>query len=112
MKSNETKIKIDVKVGEVRFPLTIPFSQQDHVRRIETELKLYMRELKANFPNKEPITYLAMTAYHFASYSFSLKERYEEESDEAERLLRDLSKLCGDEMVEDGNIPSEEFDIF
>ena len=112
MDSKETKIKIEVKIGEVRFPLTVPFSQQDHVRRIETELKLYMRELKNQIPNKEPKTYLAMAAYHFASYYFFLKGRYERDLDEAESLLKELSALSGDEMTQDSDFPTGEFGIF
>ncbi|MDE5794286.1 MAG: cell division protein ZapA [Muribaculaceae bacterium] len=112
MDSKETKIKIEVKIGEVRFPLTVPFSQQDHVRRIETELKLYMRELNNQIPNKEPKTYLAMAAYHFASYYFFLKARYENDLDDAESLLKELSALSGDDTIQDSDIPAGEFGIF
>ncbi len=112
MKSKETNIKIDVKIGEEWITLTIPFSKQDEVRRIETELNLYLKELKANVHNKGQKTYLAMAAYHFASYYFFLKDQYERESDEAEDLYRELSKLCGDEEEKEEDNPSETFDIY
>ena len=112
MDSKETKIKIDVKIGEEWITLTVPFSKQDEVRRIETEFKLYLKELKSKVPNKGQKTYLAMAAYHFASYYFFLKDQYEKESDEAEDLLRDISRLCGDDDYSDVDSPLGEFDVF
>lgn len=112
MDSNENKIKIDVKIGEEWITLTVPFSKQDEVRRIETEFKLYMKELRSKVPNKGQKTYLAMAAYHFASYYYFLKDQYEKESDEAEDLLKDMSRLCGDDDYMDEGILSGEFDVF
>ncbi|MDE6480729.1 MAG: cell division protein ZapA [Muribaculaceae bacterium] len=112
MNSKESNIKIDVKIGEEYIPLTVPFSQQDEVREVESELNLYMKELRNKVPNKGQKTYLAMAAYHFASYYFFLKGKYEEESEEAERLLREMSILCGDEVIDDAYSPSGDFGIF
>ncbi len=115
MNSNKTKIQIDVKIGEEYITLTVPFSQQDDVRRIESELTLYLKELKAKVPNKGQKTYLAMAAYHFASYYFFLKDQYEKESDEAEDLLMEMSRLLGDDNSQDahdGNLPSSLFDEY
>ncbi|MDE7421517.1 MAG: cell division protein ZapA [Muribaculaceae bacterium] len=112
MDSND-KITIDVKIGEERIPLTVPFSKQDDVRRIEAELKLYLKELKGKVSNKGQKTYLAMAAYHFASYYFFLKDQYEKESDEAEDLLREMSRLCGEENYTDSDfLPTGEFGVF
>ena len=112
MNSKESNIKIDVKIGEEYIPLTVPFSQQDEVREVESELNLYMKELRNKVPNKGQKTYLAMAAYHFASYYFFLKNQYEKESDEAEALLRDISRLCGDDEYSDEASPLGEFDVF
>ncbi len=112
MDSNENKIKIDVKIGEEWITLTVPFSKQDEVRRIETEFKLYMKELRSKVPNKGQKTYLAMAAYHFASYYYFLKDQYEKESDEAEDLLKDMSRLCGEDDFMDEDILSGDFDVF
>ncbi len=115
MNSNKTKIQIDVNIGEEHITLTVPFSQQDDVRRIESELKLYLKELKEKVPNKGQKTYLAMAAYHFASYYFFLKAQYEKESDEAEDLLVEMSRLLGDDSSQDykdGSQPSSLFDIY
>lgn len=112
MNSKETKIQIEVKIGEEYFTLTVPFSQQDEVRRTESELKIYLKELKAGHPNMAPSSYLAIAAYHFASNYFLLRGQYEKESDEAEELLREMSRFTGDVSDSDEDIPSGEFDEF
>ena len=112
MKSKETKIQIDVKIGEERISMAIPFSQQDNVRRIESEVNLFLREIKEKSPNRWPSTYLAMAAYEFASNYIRLKDRYEKESEEAEDLLQEMSKLLGEEESHEEDMPSGIFDIY
>lgn len=112
MNSKKTEIQIEVKVGEEYFTLTIPFSMQDEVRRIESELKIYLKELKAQRPNLGQRGYLAIAAFHFASNYFLLRGQYEKESDEAENLLAEMSKLCGDAEIEEEDIPTDEFGLF
>ncbi len=112
MNSKETKIQIDVKIGEERISMAVPFSQQDNVRRIESELNLFIKEIRELQPNRWPSTYLAMAAYEFASKYILLKERYEKESDEAEDLLMEMSKLLGAKESPEDAIPTDDFGIY
>ena len=112
MNSKETKIQIDVKIGEERISMAVPFSQQDFVRRVESELKIFLKEKREKSPNRWPSTYLAMAAYEFASQYFRLKDRYEKESEDAEDLLQEMTKLLGEEDDQEGIIPSDEFDEY
>ncbi len=112
MKSKESKIQIDVKIGEERISMAVPFSQQDDVRRIESELNLFMREIKEKQPNRWPNTYLAMAAYEFASKYFQLKDRYEKESDDAEDLLMEMSRLLSGKENKDEEMSSDIFDVY
>lgn len=112
MNSKETKIQIDVKIGEERISMAVPFSEQDNVRRIESELNLFLREKKEKNPNRWPSSYLAMAAYEFASKYYLLKDRYEKESEEAEDLLMEMTKLLGEEESHEEIMPSDEFDVY
>lgn len=112
MNSKETKIQIDVKIGEERISMAVPFSQQDNVRRIESELNIFLKEKKEKQPNRWPSTYLAMAAYEFASKYFLLKERYENESEQAEDLLMEMSMLLGDGDSPEEAMQTDEFDIY
>ena len=53
-----------------------------------------------------------MAAYEFASQYFRLKDRYEKESEDAEDLLQEMTKLLGEEDDQEGIIPSDEFDEY
>ncbi len=112
MNSKETKIQIDVKIGEEHISMIVPFSQQDNVRRIESELNLFLKEKKEQQPNRRQSTYLAMAAYDFASKYILLKERYEKESEEAEYLLMEMSKLAGVADSPEEETLTDEFDIY
>ncbi len=112
MNSNKSQIQIDVNISEERISMAVPFSEQDNVRRIESELNLFIKELRAAKPNRYPSTYLAWAAYEFAKKYFLLKERYEKESDDAEDLLMEMSKLLGNENDQEDDTPSDEFDVY
>ncbi len=112
MNSKKTKIQIDVKIGEEHISMAVPFAQQDNVRHIEAELNLFLKEIRERQPNRWPSTYLAMAAYEFASKYIILKERYEKESDEAEDLLMEMSRLLGAEDSPEEAAQTDEFDIY
>ncbi len=92
--------------------MAVPFSQQDNVRYIESELNIFLKEIRELQPNRWPSTYLAMAAYEFASKYILLKERYEKESEEAEDLLMEMSKLAGAEGSPEEEAQADEFDIY
>ncbi|MDE6549401.1 MAG: cell division protein ZapA [Muribaculaceae bacterium] len=112
MNSKETKIQIDVKIGEERISMAIPFSQQDFVRSVESELNIFLKETREKLPNRWPSTYLAMAAYEFAKQYFLLKDRYEKESEDAEDLLEEIKKLLGEEDTQEDVLPFDEFDVY
>lgn len=112
MNSKEIKINIEVKIAEERVALRIPFSEQDAVRMIESEISLKIKELMKNHPAKSQKEILAMATYNYASAYYYLAKLREKEIEEAEKLLDDAKKLYGksDPVETDGD--AEEFDIF
>ncbi len=109
MKSKETKINIEVNIFGTRFSVVVPFSGQDAVRATETEMKTYLKELRDTHSKKNLTECMAMMAYHYASSYFAMKAQREAEAAEAEELLRDISRLCGDEDREEPESNRSEF---
>ncbi|MDE7346592.1 MAG: cell division protein ZapA [Muribaculaceae bacterium] len=112
MKSNETKINIDVNIYGTRFSVVVPFSKQDAVRATETQMKAYLKSLKETHPTRSLAECMAMMAYHYASNLFAVNARYEADRAEAEELLRDAAKICGEDTVGDTDNGSDEFSEF
>lgn len=94
---NSEEIKMEVNIAGEIIALTVPFSRQEAVRNTEAELGSLYRLWKRQFPDKAPQELLAMMAYRFASAYLSLKQKREEELNEAEQLLDTVSRLCGDD---------------
>ncbi len=112
MNSKEIKINIEVKIAGERVSLNVPFSKQDFVRKTESEIEYYLKMLKEKFPGKGQKELLAIMTYHYASNYFSLAEHRENEIEEAEELLREAQRLCGDSEGEDAEMDAEEFDMY
>ena len=102
MKSKETKINIEVNIYGTRFSVMVPFSGQDAVRATETQMKAYLKNLLETHSRKTITECMAMMAYHYASNFFALNARLEADVAEAEDLLREAARLCGDR---DGEAP-------
>ncbi len=101
MKSKETKINIEVNINGIRFSVVVPFSGQDAVRATETQMRAYLKNLMETHSTKNITECMAMMAYHYASNFFATSARREAEIAEAEDLLRDATRLCGEEVQED-----------
>lgn len=101
MKSKEIKINIEVNILGTRFSVSVPFSKQDTVRAIETEMKAYLKRLMETHPTRSVAECMAMMAYHYASGLFAVNARYEADMSEAEELLRDAAKICGGDNNDD-----------
>ena len=100
MKSKET-INIDVNIYGTRFSVVVPFSDQDAVRATEAQMKAYLMKLRNQHSTRTIAECMAMMAYHYASNFFAVKAQLEKDTEEAEDLLRDLSRQLGDEDTED-----------
>ena len=101
MKSNETKINIEVNLHGTRFSVSVPFSGQDAVRATETQMKAYLKHLRETHSKKNITECMAMMAYHYASNFFALNARLEADTAEAEELLRDALRLTGEALTDD-----------
>ena len=109
MESKETKINIEVNIYGTRFTVTVPFSGQDAVRATETQMKAYFKSLRNAHSKKGPTECMAMMAYHYASNFFALNAQREADTAEAEDLLREARKMCGNDSEEDSGIDRSEF---
>ena len=98
MKSKETKINIEVNLYGTRFSVVVPFSKQDTVRATETQMKAYLKTLRETHPTRSMAECMAMMAYHYASGLFAANARYEADRAEAEDLLRDVAKICDEDI--------------
>lgn len=112
MNSKEIKINIEVNIAGERLNLHVPFSKQDFVRKTESEMKFFLKGLREKFPGKGQKEMLAMMAYHYASNYFGLAEQRESEIEEAEDLLREAERLCGDSDEESTLPDADEFDVY
>lgn len=112
MNSKEIKINIEVKIAEERVAFRIPFSEQDAVRMIESEIRLKIKELMKKYPAKSQKEILAMATYNYASAYYYLSKQREKEIEEAEKLLDDAEKLCGKSDLGESAGVAEEFDIY
>ncbi len=112
MNSKETKINIVVNVAGERVSFPVLFSEQDTVRMIESEIRLKIMELKAKYPRKGDKEILAMAAYHYASAYYYLAKQRQQEIDEAENLLNEAERLCGDACTEPTDVETDDFDVY
>ncbi|MCM1489735.1 MAG: cell division protein ZapA [Muribaculum sp.] len=97
---------MEVNIAGERLMLTVPFSRQLAVRNTEKELKALYEDWGTKFPKKSPKALLAMIAYKFASSYFDLLDARNALEEEAQSLLDDISRLCG-ESAEDESIVDE-----
>lgn len=111
MKSKE-RINIDVNIFGTRFSVVVPFSDQDAVRATESQMKAYLTSLRARHATKNITECMAMMAYHYASNFFALNAQREADTAEAEDLLADVARLCGDKRPEEPAIDRTEYGEF
>ena len=104
---------MEVNILGTRFTVSVPFSGQDAVRATESQMKAYyQKNLRERYSTKSIAECMAMMAYHYASNFFALSSQLESDTAEAEDLLRDASRLCGDEGTEDPEVGTFEFGEF
>lgn len=87
------KIKMRIKIAGMNIPLTVGFSEQDHVRETERRVAELFDNWKRMFPAKTDQELLAMMTYQYASYYLALSESREqiaEQLTEFEKKVNDL----------------------
>lgn len=110
--NSKEKINIEVKIAEERVAFKVPFSEQDAVRMIESEIRLKIKDLKAAYPRKGDNEILAMATYNYASAYYYLARQRKMEIEEAELLLDEAERLCGGADTEQTDGVPEEFDVY
>lgn len=89
---NDDNIQMTINVAGERIALTVPFSEQNHVRETEKHIGELYKKWSEKFPRKSTNELLAMMTYQYASYYTSLSEIYDKVKDEAEEIETILSK--------------------
>lgn len=89
---NDDNIQMTINIAGERIPLTVPFSQQNHVRDTEKNIGDLYNKWRARFPRKTNQELLAMMAYQYASFYLSLSELYDKAAAEASEIDDLLSK--------------------
>lgn len=73
--------------------LSVPYTQQEATRRIETEVNLMFDTWRSRFPGKSDREILAMIAFRYAErYAALLRER-EEQAEAVEKVTARLRQL-------------------
>lgn len=75
------KIKMRIKIAGMSIPLTVAFSEQDHVRETERRVAELFDNWRRMFPSKSEQELLAMMTYQYASYYLALSGNREEIAD-------------------------------
>lgn len=77
MAANRDNVKIEIIIAGERIMLTVPFDEQDKVRKCEQDINTLYSDWRARFPRKTPFELLAMIAYQYASFFQELSVRHE-----------------------------------
>lgn len=87
------KVKMRIKIAGMSIPLTVDFSEQDHVRETERRVAELFDNWRRMFPSKSEQELLAMMTYQYASYYLALSKNREEIADrlsEFEKAVDDI----------------------
>lgn len=78
---NTEYIQMTLNIGGCLIPLTVPFSQQDFVRDVETRVSTLYNSWRHKFTKRTDREILAMVAYQFANFYVELSQRVERAND-------------------------------
>lgn len=87
------KVKMRIKIAGMSIPLTVDFSEQDHVRETERRVAELFDNWRRMFPSRSEQELLAMMTYQYASYYLALSKNREEIADrlsEFEKAVDDI----------------------
>ncbi len=88
--NDKEKIKMYLNIGGCQVPVTVPGSQQEFVRDVESQVESLYSNWRREFTKRTDREILAMVAYQFASHYTELRQRYNRASglvDECSAIL-------------------------
>lgn len=93
MATDKDKVKIEINIAGEFIILTVPYEQQDTIRRYEKSINGLYSDWRLKFPKKTPGELMAMLLFQYASYYFELDDRQKRLSDDLRAVDEDLDKL-------------------
>lgn len=87
------KVKMRIKIAGMSIPLTVDFSEQDHVRETERRVAELFDNWRRMFPSKSELELLAMMTYQYASYYLALSKNREEIADRLSRFEKAVDDI-------------------
>ncbi len=100
---NTEKIQMTINIGGCQLPLTVPLSQQDSVRKVESEVSDLYTKWRRKFTKRTDREILAMVAYQYANFFIELSRRYELAGNKTRRCLDMLDHMENPEKHGDEN---------
>lgn len=94
---NEEKVKIKLNIAGESFLLSVPYSQQEEVRRTEADVNMLFDTWRHRFPEKNDRELLAMIAYRYADHYSALRRQLDEAGREMTELSSRLRDIVGDD---------------
>lgn len=91
----DDNIQMTINVAGERIALTVPFSEQNHVRDTEKNIGELYKKWSEKFPRKSTNELLAMMTYQYASYYTSLSEIYDSVRQQAQEIDEIISNGLG-----------------
>lgn len=88
-------IDINIIIAGQPLELTVPFSSQEEVRAVEAHIASLYNKWRARYPRKSGSELLAMLAYQYASFYYSMKQREADALHEAKELLLKADRIIG-----------------
>lgn len=90
---NTEKIQMTINIGGCQLPVTVPFSQQDSVRDVETQVAELYTSWRRQFTKRTDREILAMVAYQYANFYMELTRRYNKAHDKVAQCLEFLDGI-------------------
>lgn len=90
MATNKDTVKIEINIAGEFLRLSVPFEDQDRVRRCEKAINDLYLQWRVKFPRKTTSELVAMLAYQYASFYLELSDRYEALSDRIAEISDNL----------------------
>lgn len=88
-------IDIDITIAGQPLELTVPFNTQNEVRAVEAHIASLYHKWRAQYPGKSSQEIMAMLAYQYASFYFSMREREDKANARASQILRQADGILG-----------------
>lgn len=91
--SSTEKIKMTLHIGGNQIAVTVPFENQEFVRRVESQVESLYTKWRHDFPMRSDREVLAMVAYQFANHYYEMQQRYSDANLKAQQCLDAIDRL-------------------